>query len=242
MSEFKLFDRGAKGTILFIPGWAADYRIFGSLELDANYLMPLSFSPFDFEKGLLETMTKHRLGKISVMGWSMGGFLAFDLLSKYKDRIADITFISVRKGYTKEEIKTVEAYLKENKAAFLYRFYNNCFSKEERRELSVFKKGLMKSYLNDISMDTLLEGLRYLSASRISPQALAGVKIKFVHGEKDNIAPIKGVIELKEGLPDAELITVKGAGHMPFLKSGCFHPRSGKTCFSTPGVENRYRI
>lgn len=219
MSEFRLFNRGAKGTILFIPGWAADYRIFDPVELDANYLMPLRFSPFDFEKGLLETMAKHRLDKISIIGWSMGGFLGSDLLSKYKDRITDVTFISVRKGYTKEEIGAVEAYLKENKTAFLRGFYNDCFSKEEKMELSVFKKGLMKSYLNDISMDTLLEGLRYLSASRISLQALTGVKVRFIHGEEDNIASIKEVFELKESLPDAELIAVKGAGHMPFLKN-----------------------
>ena len=40
-SEFKLIDRGFKDTILLIPGWAADYRIFDSLDLEFNYLLPM---------------------------------------------------------------------------------------------------------------------------------------------------------------------------------------------------------
>ncbi len=218
MSEFKLFDRGRKETVLLIPGWAADYRIFDSLDLDANYLAPVIFSPFDFEKNFIEAMDRYGIDRISVIGWSMGGFIGSDLLSKCKDRITDITFVSVRKGYSKEEIEATKSYLNKNRTAFLYRFYNDCFSGEEREELSAFKTGLMKSYLNEMSMDTLLEGLRYLSKSRIRPQSLTGIKVKFIHGSEDKIAPIKDVLELKDECPDIRLITVKGAGHIPFLK------------------------
>ncbi|MDP3730593.1 MAG: alpha/beta fold hydrolase [Candidatus Omnitrophota bacterium] len=217
MSEFKLFDRGAEKTVLLIPGWAADYRMFNSLDLDANYLMPVRFSPFDFEKSFIRAAAKYSIDRISVIGWSMGGFIGADLLSKYKDMITDITFISVRKRYPEEEIKSVRSYLKKNRTAFLYRFYNDCFSADEREELSAFKTGLMRGYLKEMSMDTLLEGLQYLSTSRIEPQSLAGVKAKFIHGEEDKIAPIKEVLELKDELPDMRLIAVKGAGHIPFL-------------------------
>jgi len=218
VSEFKLFDRGVKETVLLIPGWAADYRIFNSLDLNANYLMPVKFSPFNFEKSFIEAMTRYSIDRISVIGWSMGGFIGYDLLSKCRDRIIDITFVSVRKEYPKGEIEATRSYLKKNKTAFLYRFYNDCFSGEEKGELSAFKKGLMKDYLNEMSTDLLLEGLQYLSASRIKPQALAGVKTKFIHGEEDKIAPIKEVLELKDELPDMRLIAIKGAGHIPFLK------------------------
>ena len=219
MSEFKLFDRGAKRTALLIPGWAADYRIFNSLDLEANYLMPIEFSPFDFEKSFIEAMARYNIDKISIIGWSMGGFIGSDLLSRCKDRITDITFVSVRRGYPKEEIEATRSYLKKNKTAFLYRFYNDCFSGEERKELSAFKAGLMKNYLNEISMDTLLEGLQYLSTSRILPQNLAGINVKFIHGTEDKVAPMKEVLELKDQLPDARLIAVKGAGHILFLKN-----------------------
>ncbi len=163
-------------------------------------------------------MDRYGIDRISVIGWSMGGFIGSDLLSKCKDRITDITFVSVRKGYSKEEIEATKSYLNKNRTAFLYRFYNDCFSGEERKELSAFKTGLMKSYLNEMNMNALLEGLQYLSTSRIRPQNLAGVKVKFIHGEEDRIAPIKEVLELKDELPDMRLIVIKGAGHIPFLK------------------------
>ncbi|MDO8536338.1 MAG: alpha/beta fold hydrolase [Candidatus Omnitrophota bacterium] len=218
MSEFKLFDRGAEKTALLIPGWATDYRIFNSLDLDANYLMPIEFSPLGFDEDLIEAMAKYRIDRISVIGWSMGGFIGADLLSKYKDRITDITFIGVRKRYQRDEIESTGSYLKKNKTAFLCRFYKDCFSGEEKEELSAFKAGLMKSYLNEMSMDTLLEGLQYLSTSRIRPQSLTGVDVKFIHGEEDRIAPIKEILELKDGSPNIKLVTVRGAGHIPFLR------------------------
>ncbi len=218
MSEFRLFNRGFNHTILLIPGWAADYRIFDSLSLDGNYLMPIEFSPFDFEKGLLEAMDMNRIGKISIIGWSMGSFLAFDLLSKYKDRITNVVFISAREGYRTDEIEEAKAYLKKNKRAFLYKFYNECFFKEEKKELSYFKKELMRVYLDQIRLETLLEGLDYLSASRITPQIPDGIKIKFIHGEEDNIAPIEEARVLKDNLPESKLIAMPSTGHMPFLK------------------------
>jgi pimeloyl-ACP methyl ester carboxylesterase len=219
MSEFKLFDRGFKDTVLFIPGWAADYRIFNSIDIDANYLMPLVYSPFDFDMDLLRSMNKYNLDRVSVIGWSMGGFIGHDLLLKHKDRIADITFVGVRKEYTEEEIESSRNLLKKNRAAFLYRFYSECFSKEEGRERSCFKNGLMRDYLNEMNEGILLEGLQYLSSSRIKPQVLRGIKTKFIHGLKDRIAPVKEVMELKEEAPDMELITIKDAGHIPFLKN-----------------------
>lgn len=220
MPEFILFDKDADVTMLLIPGWAADHRVFNSLNLPMNYLMPVKFSPFDFEKRLLEAMAKNSLDKISILGWSMGGFIAFDFLSKHKEMVDSVTFVSVRDRFTKEEIDLTRSLLNKNRAAFLYKFYTDCFSKDEKDKLSWFKKGLMRIYLKDMSLETLFEGLDYLSTIRITPEALDRVKVKFVHGELDRIAPIKEARRLKDRLPQAEFIAMKGAGHMPFLADG----------------------
>ena len=220
MSEFRLFDNGADLTMLLIPGWATDHRVFNSLSLPMNYLMPVKFSPFDFEKHLLEAMSRNSLDKISILGWSMGGFMAFDFLSKHKEMVDGVTFISVRERYEKEEIDKTRGRINKNRAAFLYKFYTDCFSKDERDKLSWFKKNLMRIYLKDMSVETLFEGLDYLSTIRIRPEALDRVKVKFIHGEVDRIAPIKEARRLKERLPEAEFIAIKKAGHMPFLADG----------------------
>ncbi|MBU0880591.1 MAG: alpha/beta hydrolase [Candidatus Omnitrophica bacterium] len=77
MSKFKLISTpGAKDTMLLIPGWATDYRIFNNLNIKYNYLLPVEFSPFMFSEDLLAAMKENGIKKISVLGWSMGGFIA----------------------------------------------------------------------------------------------------------------------------------------------------------------------
>ncbi|MDP3790772.1 MAG: alpha/beta fold hydrolase [Candidatus Omnitrophota bacterium] len=219
MSEFKLLDRSAGSTILLIPGWATDYRIFNPMDIKANYLVPVRFSPLDFEKNLFDEMDKNDLDKVSIMGWSMGGFMAFDLAKKHPPRFDSVTLVSVRERYEGGEIKETMSYLKKNKTAFLYKFYNDCFSKNERDELSRFKKELMKDYLNTMSLDTLLDGLEYLSGSRITPPGPNGMKVRFVHGEEDRIAPVEEARSLSEKFPGSKFIPIETAGHIPFLKN-----------------------
>ena len=38
--KFKYIDRQKPETAVLVPGWATDYRIFDTLDLDYNYLMP----------------------------------------------------------------------------------------------------------------------------------------------------------------------------------------------------------
>ena len=71
MSEFKIIDRGFTRTTLLVPGWATDHRIFDTLELNTNYLVPVKFSPFGFSKDLAGTLARNGLDKISIVGWSI---------------------------------------------------------------------------------------------------------------------------------------------------------------------------
>jgi len=219
-SEFKLFNRGAEETAVLIPGWAADYRIFSTLQLDFNYLIPIKFSPYSFEKGLLSSLKDNGLNKISILGWSMGGFIARDFASKHQAMINNLTLISVREKYEKEDIGKIKAYLKKNKKGYLYRFYRDSFSKTDEEAFSWFKRHLLRSYLGEMELNLLLEGLDYLSEARLVPLKLKRAKIKFIHGQDDKIAPIEEMLKIKENFPSAEFITIEGAGHVPFLNRG----------------------
>lgn len=216
-SAFKFFDRGFKDTLLLIPGWATDYRIFGRLELDFNYLMPVEFSPLNFEERLESALKNEGLDGISILGWSMGGFMASDFISAYPGAAKEAALVGVRRSYEEDKIERVKAYLRKNKRAFLYRFYCECFSNNETEALSWFKENLMKDYLLNMNLDSLLEDLDYLLKARIELGKAEGIKLTFIHGQEDRIAPIEEAMELKKHLPGAEFISVKRAGHMPFL-------------------------
>ena len=212
-SEFKLIDRSFKDTILLIPGWATDHRIFGSLDLDFNYLVPTRLSLSDFEEALLTRLKKESLDKISVLGWSMGGFLAADLASKCPQMVKDLTLVGMRKRYDEDGIKKIKGYLGTNKNGYLYKFYHECFSPEEKEALSVFKRGLMKDYLKEFAADELLTGLDYLTKAELKAEVFKKVKTRLIHGDSDRIAPIEELIGM-EGI-----VVLKGAGHAPFLRN-----------------------
>lgn len=216
---FKYIDRGKKNLLVLIPGWASDYRIFAPLDLEFNYLIPLSFSPFTFEEALLERLRENKIKKISLFGWSLGGFLGTEIAVKYIDLIDQIILVSVRKRYQKQELDQIRAYLCKNKTGFLNRFYLQCFSKQT--EMSWFKQNLLRDYCNNLDLNSLLKSLDYLENTQINPKLLDKIKkIRIIHGEDDRIAPVGEAVEIKNSLTDARFICLKDTGHMPFLKQG----------------------
>lgn len=203
--------------MLLIPGWATDCGIFDPLDIRFNYLLPLDPSPAGFGEDLIKAIRGNNLKKISVLGWSMGAFMACDLLPEYGDCINEIFLVSARKRYAKIQNENIKILLMRSRKAFLRKFYHDCFSEEENDALSWFKENLLKDYLEEMELKQLLEGLDYLSGRRIDASALEGARVTFVHGREDKIAPIKEVMELKAEAPRARYIFIEGAGHMPFL-------------------------
>ena len=216
-ADFKYIGRNKKETIVLIPGWATDYRIFESLELDFNYLIPLEFSPFDFEEALLGALKAANVRKISLFGWSLGGFLAAAFASKHSDLVGELILVSIRKRYQPEELARIEDHLKANRIGYLYKFYQS--SLPDKDEFTYFKNGLFKYYCQKLTLDYLSSTLDYFTAAVINPGSLKDIeKITIIHGEDDQIAPIGEAVEIKNGLTQAAFYSIENAGHMPFLK------------------------
>ena len=114
-TRFKYIDRGKENFLVLVPGWASDYKIFDSLDLEYNYIVPVEFSPFDFEEILLETLKTNNIKKASIFGLSLGGFLAAKFASKYPDLIDELTLVGIRKKYKAEEIREVKNNLKKQR-------------------------------------------------------------------------------------------------------------------------------
>ncbi len=218
VSKFKLLNRGFKKTIILIPGWASDYRIFNGLDLSYNYLLPVELYPFNFERDLRELLSSESIDKISLFGWSMGGFLASDFSSKNHDKVDELILVGVQKEFKPQLLQEIKLKLKQNKKAFLHKFYFNCFSKEDKEGLSWFKEHLLASYTDELRLEDLLCGLDYLCGAKINPESLAGIKrIRIFHGQNDKITTFEEARQINLALPQAELICLPGIGHIPFL-------------------------
>ena len=214
-NRFKIIDRGRKETMALIPGWATDYRILDFLDIKSNYLMPIEFSPFNFENDFIKKLEKEKITKISLYGYSLGGFLASQFASKYPDLIDRIILVSIRKKYKIEEIQGVRTNLNKNKKAYLYKFYRQCVYKKDR--MKHFKENLLRHYIKGFDLDYLLNTLDYLGNAELKWDNLKGIRmIDVMHGEHDRIAPINEAMAIADMLPQATFTSVPGSSHLPF--------------------------
>lgn len=217
VSTFKFIDKGCRSTIVLVPGWASDYRVFDNLELDFNYLVVVDFLPDFFKKELVSSLKLHGLSRVSLIGWSLGGFAACEFSSEYSSYVEKLFLVSVRQKYEKAEIELIKERVRKNRKGYLRRFYSQCFHDPFLREY--FEKEFAKRYYRDLNQECLIKGLDYLAKEAVRTEGLENLEnVKIVHGEFDNIAPLEEARNIADGLPRADFIVVKGAGHMPFLR------------------------
>lgn len=217
-SEFKFLERGLKETLVLLPGWGTDYRIFKALDLNYNYLLATRVSPFNFLTALREQLEKERISRVSVFGFSLGGFLAAEFAAKYPAKISELILTGVRRCYEPKILAESKRELCKNRKAWLYKFYLNCFSRLDTESLSWFKKHLLKEYLENLDQKELIDGLDYLGSHWLQPETLTRIgKIRIFHGSEDRIASLKEALEIKSELPQAKFISLPGLGHFAFL-------------------------
>lgn len=218
LSEFRLIDRGFKDYLALIPGWATDYRIFDILDLNYNYLLPLKFSPFNFNSPLVNFLEKESINKVSLFGWSLGAFLAQGFSINNPAKIDELILVSTRMKYEPETLEETRKQVLKNKKAFLHKFYLNFFSDKDKDDLVWFKKNLLRDYCSRMESKELIVGLDYLAQTQIKIDSLAKFKkLRIFHGEKDRISPLEEAREIKNDLPLVEFISIPETGHTPFL-------------------------
>ncbi len=216
-SEFKLQDRGFDKTLVLIPGWATDYRVFSQLKSGYNYLFVIRANLDTFLGDLNNFLENNHISKVSILGYSLGGFIAKDFALKYQKMIDKLFLVSIRKQYTKIEIDTVSELMKKNKAAFLFKFYKDCFCGKDDGFV-YFKQNLLKIYVEDFKLDALLTGLEYLGKVFVAEEELKVIKNVTVFSSRlDKIAPFKesqGLTSFDKGI---RFVALENSGHMPFL-------------------------
>lgn len=215
MNKFKYINRHHKKDIVLLPGWATDHRIFGKLDIEYNYIVPEDFDPSSFSGRLVGFLQDNGFRKVSLFGWSMGGFAAADFAVKNSYLIEEIILIGVKEKYDESGIEKVRGYLNENKRAYLYKFYRECFSGPEKEVFNWFKDNLMAEYL-DLELPRLMNGLDYLAKSRLDTGSLGRLKTRFVYGTGDKIVPAGEIMALKKKMPRSEFVFVDNSGHIPF--------------------------
>lgn len=159
-----------------------------------------------------------------VCGLSMGGYVALEFYRRYPEHVAALILTATRAAPDSDEGK-------ENRNRMMETTRNNGVTAVNKAMLP--KLFAPDNYENDSELvgfvqemmeKTSVEGMvGALAAMRDRPDsrpmlADIDVPVLIIHGEHDQIVPLAEAEEMVEAIPDAELVVLEDAGHLPNLE------------------------
>lgn len=195
MFEFSFPKQEGSKLTVFIPGWGYDGNVFESwidrLE-DSSVMVIDRYSPFTFVEELAAQVKAFSPTSLTLIGFSMGGFLAVDYAEKYS--VDQVVLWGVRQVYPKQELDFVRKQVMENPEIAwrsALRFHAGKFPESIR-----FLKELLPKMVFP-GQENLLEGLTYLEDAKLTVERLKPLNgVVFLHGSEDALAPIEEVRNL----------------------------------------------
>ena len=212
-------DNGARQSLVIVPGWGFDGRVFAGLDWPCEWHVADGDSTLSPTDRVAQVVSGLKTERVSLLGWSMGGFAVCEFAGRHPELVDEVILVGMRRKYDKGELADMRRSLEKNKAACLKRFYRRCFAKEEMARYQWFKRTLLEHYLETMPAEKLIRDLDWLGQVEIRPEALGQIEqVRFVHGTGDAIAPIEEAMELVDSVPRGRLITFGQTGHLPFLR------------------------
>ena len=169
-------------------------------------------------------LDKLPLAHTVAVGWSLGGMLLLETLIKSQEKPAGLILIGVPGLFCRSDghpwgqppaaVRAMRQGLKRDTRKVLEDFADACLAPEE----TVFRDEVTSLFQTDMTEAHLAAGLDYLLRTDLRarlPELTARPTI--VQGEEDSIVSLKQAHFLNDHLPGSRLITLAGAGHLPFI-------------------------
>jgi pimeloyl-ACP methyl ester carboxylesterase len=214
--EFVVTGEGDPSMVL-LPGWATDGRIFEGVLPGVTAVTTGPLRPEGFSRRLAAFLGRAAHGAVTVVGWSLGGFLAAEFAREYPDRVRRIVLVGIRREYPEGDVAGVLRSLSADPGACLTAFYAQCFFPSQMPAYRRFRGGLQAAYLRELDGGALREGLSYLAGARLSGETLPACPVAIVHGEKDVVAPLAEAEGVAREGGNATFHPLPGAAHAAFL-------------------------
>jgi pimeloyl-ACP methyl ester carboxylesterase len=215
-TEFRFIDRKKNRNLVLVPGWATDHRIFGTLELDYNYILADKFWPGDFSDKLFNFLKTEDINEVSLLGLSLGGFCSADFAVKYPAAVSELFLVGIRKKYPESGLDRIAGYLTQNKELYLRKFYQECFI--NKAESAWFDENLRDSYCRQFDLEYLTRTLDCLRRPEFSLESLdKEVKVEILHGSNDKIALLDEARKISQSRKGCGFVLIESSGHIPFF-------------------------
>ncbi len=214
--EFVVAGEGDPSVVL-LPGWATDGRIFEGVLPGVTAVTTGPLRPEGFAARLAAFLDPAAHRPVTVVGWSLGGFLAAEFAREYPDRVRRVVLVGIRRAYPEGEVAAILRSLSTVPGGTLSGFYARCFYPSQMPAYRRFRSGLQEEYLREMDLGALREGLSYLAGANLSAGTLPACPVAIVHGEDDVIAPFAEAEEVARECGNATFHPLPGAAHAAFL-------------------------
>lgn len=223
------------GAILWLTGWSMPNTVFDRLHtlLPEFHHVNVDYSKADSQEEMLLlaegavsdylSLTSPSNGPLLIGGWSLGGLLALKLAAKVGADGLLLLAGTARFTRPKEQKSRgwLDAYVRQminslmkDRHGVESKFRESLFTEEE------WEAGLCTRLPQAGSWTTpaLIAGLQILRSEEcLSLLPEIECPVLLIHGTEDKICPYGAAEELELLLPRAELISLTGCGHAPFL-------------------------
>jgi len=191
-----------------------DLRGFGeSTTMDSPYSMD------DYASDIAGLLDQLGIQKAAIVGHSMGGYAALAFARMYPERVSGLGLVSSqvladapeRKEGRYKSAADVEANGIESVVATM----TPKFTADE--ELQSYARASMERQ----RPAAYIGALKAMAERADSTSLLSSLNfpVVVVHGDADALIPIDRAREVKEALPQAHLVEISGAGHMPMMEA-----------------------
>ena len=214
-------------TLVFLHGWGATGRIWRHQaealpRQDTEILTPTL--PAWEAAWLLDYLAQLPLAETVVVGWSLGGMLLMEALSRGATAPAGVILVATPVcfgerpdhplGQRQAVVRALRRTVRQDPARGLADFAGRCLAPGE----ADFHAEILESFEPRENGADLVLGLDYLlntdlrpRLNRVPPGAL------IIQGEADGVVHLGQAEILQQRLREARLVTLPGAGHAPFL-------------------------
>ena len=191
-----------------------DLRGFGgSSTVDSQYTLD------DFASDIAGLLNHFGIQKAAVVGHSMGGYVALAFAKLYPDRVSGLGLVSTQTladpPDRKEGRYKTAAEVAEKGIGGVVETMKPKFSPSEEYQNAV------TAIMQRQQPAAFIGALKAMAERMDTSSALATFKapVVIVHGDADSLVPVDRAREMKNNLPTAHFVELKGVGHLPMMEA-----------------------
>ena len=212
-----------KHQVATLGGWrriAPDLRGLGSSDAPEE-----GYSMAKYADDLVRLLDRLRVQKAVVAGLSMGGYIAFELLRRYRERVAGLILCDTKAGADSDEGKRgreemIELVRRKGAEAIADRMLPRLLGRTTQQTQPVVVTQV-REMITRCSVPGIAGALAAMRDRPDSTDLLATIDVPtlVVAGSEDELIPPSVAKDMTAAIPSAAVTVISGAGHIPSLEA-----------------------